>query len=109
MSGCFAGVGNVADDVERFLQSLHLGQQIQSLGQDVVDPSVATEILFRFQFFLAVTHTQQVTFVHVEGHDLLEELIEGHVRVGHDQRPLFGEVVVDVGDDLHGNVRFSRT
>ena len=46
--------------------------------------------------------------VHVQSHDLLEELVQSLVGVGDDEGPLLGEAVVDVGDDLHGHVGLAR-
>ena len=44
---------------------------------------------------------------HVQRHDLLEKLIQGHVGVGDDERPLLREVVVQVGNDLHSHISFA--
>ena len=55
-----------------------------------------------------MAQTEQVAFVDVETHDLLEELIQSLVRVRHDKGLLAGKVPVDVGDDLHGHVRLTR-
>ena len=49
-----------------------------------------------------------MSFVDVELHDLLEQLVERLVRVRHDDRALIGPVVIDVVDDLHGHVRLAR-
>jgi len=43
-----------------------------------------------------------------EFHDLLENLVEGLVGVGHNESTLGGAVVVEVGEDLHGDVRLAR-
>ncbi len=47
--------------------------------------------------------------LHVKRHDLLKDLIERHVGVRHDERALLGEVVIEVRNDLHGNVRLARS
>ena len=50
-----AGVGNVSVDAQGVLELLDLLQQLQPLGQDVVDAAVAAEVLFRLKSLFSVT------------------------------------------------------
>ena len=72
-------------------------EQLEPLGEDVVDAAVAGEVLLGLEGLLAVAETKEVPLVDVEAHDLLEELVQRLVGVRDDERPLVGEDVVDVG------------
>lgn len=50
---------------------------------------------------------EQVSLVNVQAHDLFKKLVQRLVRMRHNERLLVREVVVDVRDDLYGDVRFT--
>jgi hypothetical protein len=56
-----------------------------------------------------MTKTEKMSLVYVESNYLLEELVEGLVRVRNEKRSLLREVVIDVIDDLGRNVSFAGT
>jgi hypothetical protein len=50
-----------------------------------------------------------MSFVNVQSHDFLKQLVQRLIGVGDNQSTLRREVVVDVGYDLHGHISFTRT
>lgn len=50
-----------------------------------------------------------MTLIYIQSNDLLEELVEGLIRMCDNQCSLVWTVVIDVGNDLDCNVRFSST
>jgi hypothetical protein len=52
---------------------------------------------------------EKMSLVYVKSNDLLEELIEGLIRVCNEKRSLLREVVIDVIDDLSCNISFTGT
>ena len=94
-------------DLETVLQFVNLCQELHPLSKHEVDPSVAAKIFLCLQSLFSVAQSKQVSLVDVECHDFLKELIEGLIGVGDDEGSLLWVVVIEVGDDLHGNVRLS--
>ena len=92
-----------------YLQSLYFFEKFQPQGQNEVDsakPAIVrkgerhhrehvqmiaglpAEVFLCLQLFLPVTEPEEVAFVDVQSHDLLKQLVEGLVGVGHQESSL---------------------
>mmetsp|Transcript_4978 Transcript_4978/g.14810 ORF Transcript_4978/g.14810 Transcript_4978/m.14810 type:complete len:588 (+) Transcript_4978:1180-2943(+) len=110
--GGLASVAHVRVDAEGGGQALDLVQECLASAQRVVDPAELAVVLATSELCKGLhpsAEAQEVALLDVAFHDLLEEVVEGRVRVGHNQRLLVREVVVEVCDDLHRNIGLACT
>ena len=63
-------------------------------------------VLVGLEQLLATPQAQQVPLLNIQRHDLLKQLVERCVAVRDDEGALARVVVVEVGDDLHSDIRF---
>lgn len=50
-----------------------------------------------------------MTFVNVQLHDFFKKLIQSLIRMSYQQSSLLGPIMVNIGNYLNSNVRFTRT
>mmetsp|Transcript_18248 Transcript_18248/g.54579 ORF Transcript_18248/g.54579 Transcript_18248/m.54579 type:complete len:811 (+) Transcript_18248:1013-3445(+) len=98
----------LANDVEGLRQALHLGQEVQAALQHVVHAAPLREVLYGVQLLDATPHPEQVALRDVQGHDLLEQIVQRLVGMSHEHDLLVGEIVEQKVHHLHGRVGLAR-
>jgi len=64
---------------------------------------------YSLELFFTMTETQKMSLVDVQRCDFLEELVECLIAMRDEESTLCGKVMVDVVDDLSGNISLAST
>mmetsp|Transcript_14427 Transcript_14427/g.20113 ORF Transcript_14427/g.20113 Transcript_14427/m.20113 type:complete len:227 (-) Transcript_14427:914-1594(-) len=105
----FASGCNIVHHAQRLGKLVNFSKEFKSSVQHVVHTTPFAKVMLCIQVFVAVTKSKQVPWLNVQSHNLFKKLIESLVGVGDNQNTLVGEVVIPVGNNLHGYIGFSSS
>src|SRR2546423_741517 len=88
-------------------KSVNFTQKSLTIFKERLDAAIFVVRRIAFEFFFAVTESQQMPTVDIKCDDFLEELIESLVTMGDEENSLMRKVVIQKVDNLCGYIRLA--